>query len=454
VDKSAALEPTASNDAVFAFLSPTGPAPPVGSSHLTRPGSGTGREGVKTMAANGPTLLFGGRYEVGSLIGQGGMGRVYEARDTRLHRNVAIKIIRSGVGDERQRQRFEQEARSAARLNHPNVTAIYDVGDQDDESYIVMERLSDSSLADRLREGPLPAAQARQLALDLLSGLGAAHGQGILHRDIKPSNILFSSTGSAKLADFGIALLDQDADLTETGMIIGSAPYMPPERLHGQPATACGDLYSLGVVLYEALAGRPPFEGDTPFAVAQAIDATNPVSIGRINAEIDRRFGFAVDRAMRRAPDARFASAASMAAAIEADHPVLVPTVPQAAPSSATETLPAALQAGPSRTDLSAPVPAHPSWSASTGDDQSRGQRRPSVRRVAVVAAVLVAGMVAVVFGLSGGVGSSPSPTTPTTSVPAPPSSPPATAKPVPPPSASTTSAPPPTRGHGRKTSD
>jgi serine/threonine protein kinase len=263
------------------------------------------------MAVNPPVVVFGGRYEVGRLIGQGGMGRVYEGHDSRLHREVAIKVSRAGAGDERQRQRFKQEARSAARVNHPNVTAVYDVGDQGDESYIVMERLSTASLADRLRNGPLSAAQTRRLALELLGGLGAAHEKGVLHRDIKPGNILFSGTGLAKLADFGVAKLDQPSDLTETGMVIGSVAYLPPERLHGEPATASGDIYSLGVVLYEVLAGHRPFEGDTAFAVARAIDVVDPVPIGQIHPEVDPRLGDAIDRAMRSLPDERFASAPS-----------------------------------------------------------------------------------------------------------------------------------------------
>jgi serine/threonine protein kinase len=402
------------------------------------------------MAVNSPVVVFGGRYEIGRLIGQGGMGRVYEAHDRRLHREVAIKVTSEGAGDERRRRRFEQEARSAARVNHPNVTAIYDVGDQGDESYIVMERLSTASLADRLRNGPLSVVQTRRLALELLGGLGAAHDKGVLHRDIKPGNILFSATGVAKLADFGVAQLDQPSELTETGMVIGSVAYLPPERLHGQPATASGDIYSLGVVLYEVLAGHRPFEGDTPFAVARAIDVVDPVPIGQIHPEVDPWLGEAIDRAMRRRPEERFANAASMAAALESDQASLVPTALLLPLSTATQTVPMAVQSSPSPTDVWAPVPVDPASTTSGGEPKRR--LRLTRRRILVAAAISAIAICVIVLGSIGAnrASSPPSPSSPTT---APPTSifPPATAKPIPPVSATAPTTAAPTREHGHK---
>ena len=175
-----------------------------------------------------------GRYELGPLIGQGGMGRVFRARDTRLSRDVAIKVLRPGPEAEaRGRERFEREARAAARINHPSVVAVYDVAEVGDERYIVMECLPGRTLADELAEGPVSAGRARSIARELLGGLAAAHAQGVLHRDIKPGNVLLSATGAAKLGDFGIAALAEGSDLTATGLLIGTAPYLDPERLRG-----------------------------------------------------------------------------------------------------------------------------------------------------------------------------------------------------------------------------
>ena len=257
------------------------------------------------------------------------MGRVYRAHDTRLSRDVAIKVL--GIGgsrDPRHRARFEREALLTARINHPNVVTVFDVGDEDGDLYLVMELLPGRTLADEIQLGPVTAARARDLALELLAGLGAAHDQGVLHRDIKPSNILFTSTGAAKLGDFGIAKLRDSLDLTDAGLLLGTARYLPPERWAGLPASESGDLYSLAAVLYEALTGRPAFDGESPVELARAIATSPPPPIGDLRVGIDPRLVTAIDRAMSHEPAERFATAANMAAAIDGHDAAIPATVP------------------------------------------------------------------------------------------------------------------------------
>jgi len=260
--------------------------------------------------------LLADRYELGRVIGRGGMGQVRLARDTRLGRDVAIKVLHLGGGSGADRERFEREARAAARVNHPNVVSVFDVGEQDDEVFIVMECLPGTTLADEIARAPLSAQRVAQVSTDLLAGLAAAHAQGVLHRDIKPSNVLFTEDGTAKLGDFGIAKVGDDTDLTEIGSIVGTAPYLAPERLHGEPATTASDLYALGVLLYEALSGARPFIGASPVAVAHAMSTTTPLAVEELRPDCPPALAAAIARAMRKDPAERFASAATMAAAI------------------------------------------------------------------------------------------------------------------------------------------
>ena len=270
--------------------------------------------------------MLGGRYRLDRLLGSGGMAQVYDGRDIRLDRPVAIKLLRPELAaDSGLRQRFELEAQAAARLSHPNVVAVFDAGEDAGRAYIVMERLGGESMADVLGRGPMDLAWLRRMAADVLAALGAAHLAGIIHRDIKPANILIGADGRGKVADFGIARVAEERGaagfsrgLTATGTVIGTPAYLAPERAMGQPATPQSDLYSVGVVLYEALTGRKPFAGSTPLAIAAAASqgpsaAPNPMEF-RPDADAD--LVAAIARAMAADPAQRFASASAMAAAV------------------------------------------------------------------------------------------------------------------------------------------
>lgn len=250
------------------------------------------------------------------------MAVVFEGVDDRLDRQVAIKVLRADLAaDPGLRSRFEAEARSAARLVHPNVVSVFDTGESGGRPYIVMERLSGETLADLIRGGPLGEAEAMRLGAEVLAGLSVAHGAGIIHRDIKPGNILVAGNGSVKVADFGIAKgleprPGQSADLTSTTMLIGTPAYLAPERLAGQPATVACDLWAVGAVLYEALAGVKPFVGATSLAVAGAIQHTDPVRLDEHRPDIGSAVVVTVTRALARRPEDRFESAAQMADAL------------------------------------------------------------------------------------------------------------------------------------------
>ena len=206
-----------------------------------------------------------GPYEILSSLGAGGMGEVYRARDTRLERIVAIKILPDRFSDRSElRERFEREARTIASLNHPHICTLYDIGHQDGTDYLVMECLEGETLADRLAKGPLPLEQVLRYAIEISDALDKAHRKGVTHRDLKPGNIMLTKSG-AKLLDFGLAKLRQEASpsahlsqiptadqpITAQGMIVGTLQYMAPEQLEGKEADARTDIFSFGVVVYE-----------------------------------------------------------------------------------------------------------------------------------------------------------------------------------------------------------
>jgi serine/threonine protein kinase len=234
-----------------------------------------------------------GPYEIIAPLGAGGMGEVFLARDTRLDREVAVKVLsRELAADPDRRARFEREARAISALNHPHVCALFDVGRADgpdgEIEYLVMERLEGQTLALRLELGPLPVPEALALGSQLAGALAAAHRRGIVHRDLKPGNVMLTRSG-AKLLDFGLARRDgvtgaavageamtatfptKAAPLTSAGTLVGTWPYLAPEQIEGQPADARGDVFALGCVLFEAVAGRRAFPGATPAAIAAAI---------------------------------------------------------------------------------------------------------------------------------------------------------------------------------------
>ncbi len=220
------------------------------------------------------------------------------------------------------------------------MVAVYDEGADGDELYFVMECLPGRSLADEFAAGPLSSDRARRIALDLLTGLAAAHREGVLHRDIKPANVLLTASGAAKLGDFGIAKTADTSDLTQVGMLVGTAPYLPPERLRGQPATRSGDLYAIGAVLYEGLAGRHPFAGDSPIAIAHAMATTDGPKLAEVRPDVDADLTRAIDRALSRDPEERFASAPLMADSIRGA-PTTAPATPPMAAAPTAELIPA-----------------------------------------------------------------------------------------------------------------
>jgi serine/threonine protein kinase len=289
-------------------------------------------------------VLIAGRYELGPLLRRGGMADVHDGVDRRLQRAVAIKVLRPDMAARRDVcLRFEAEAKAAARLAHPNVVAVFDTGDHDGLPYIVMERLPGRTLADVIAEGPVDPAWLLPVAADILAGLGAAHAAGIVHRDVKPANVLLTAEGTAKLTDFGIAksaeLADGSAlDLTGTGQLIGTPAYLAPERLAGAPATFLSDLYSMGVLVYEALAGTKPFAGTSFAEVARAVAEGAHEPLGVRCPNIDPQAADAVERALATDPTERFESAEAMAAALVG--PPATVTLPTAALAGAAATAP------------------------------------------------------------------------------------------------------------------
>jgi eukaryotic-like serine/threonine-protein kinase len=234
-----------------------------------------------------------GPYQIVSALGSGGMGQVYKAWDTRLERDVAIKVLRPGLLiDEGARRRFRKEALALARLNHPNIAVVYDVGDYQGTDYLVMEYVSGPSLAEVLRAGPLTATQALSLGAEIATALEEAHEHGVIHRDLKPGNVVLTPKGHAKVLDFGLAKLlasETSLDLTrsrgDTEGPIGTLQYMSPEQAQGRPVDARTDLWSLGVILYESLAGKSPFDGPNALAILHATTTQEVSSLRQVRAD-------------------------------------------------------------------------------------------------------------------------------------------------------------------------
>ncbi|MFE5191331.1 protein kinase [Streptomyces sp. NPDC056628] len=223
-------------------------------------------------------MLIAGRYRLIESIGRGGMGEVWRAYDGTLDRQVAVKLLLPQDSDPTAASRFRLEARTASRIDHPNVVGVRDFGEHDNQLYLVMELVEGDSLARVLtRSGAQPADRVARMAAEAAAGLAAAHRQGVVHRDIKPGNLLLDADGALKIGDFGIArfLDDPGAALTATGQIVGTSLYLAPERALGKPAGPASDVYALGCVLYQMLTGRPPFNADTAVAILhQHLDAT------------------------------------------------------------------------------------------------------------------------------------------------------------------------------------
>src|SRR6201992_3425565 len=256
--------------------------------------------------------LLGGRYELEGVVGGGGMAEVYRARDIRLDRIVAIKTLRTDLArDQIFQARVRREAQSAASLNHPSIVAVYDTGEDMTSGvpvpYIVMEYVDGRTVRDLLQEGhPLLTERTLEIIDGVLGALAYSHESGIVHRDLKPGNVMVTRAGDIKVMDFGLAraMSDNQATMTQTAQVIGTAQYLSPEQARGERVDARSDLYSPGCRMYELLTGRPPFTGDSPVAIAYQHVRENPVPPSRVDPEVPPWADAIVLKAMAKSPGA------------------------------------------------------------------------------------------------------------------------------------------------------
>src|SRR6202049_240966 len=304
-----------------------------------------------------------GPYEIQSPLGAGGMGEVYRARDTRLGRDVAIKVLPAAFSRDQDRlRRFEQEARAAAALNHPNILAVYDIGTYQDSPYMVAELLEGETLGQRIQARPVPARKATDYALQIVRGLIAAHDKGIVHRDLKPDNIFLTSDGRIKILDFGLAkltLTEGDfasadsptlASQTHAGVVLGTVAFMSPEQVRGKPADVRSDLFSLGAILYEMVSGKRAFSGDSAADTMSAILKEEPAPLAETQPNVPPGLVRIVEHCLEKNPVDRFQSARDVAFALDAFSGSSTPSATAVALPSA----PRKWHAGPALTGLGA----------------------------------------------------------------------------------------------------
>ena len=265
-----------------------------------------------------PGALVALRYRLGEVLGRGGMGVVHRATHVGLGREVALKIVPPGIGEASATIRFEREARNSARLAHPGCVRVLDVGTTPDgHRFLAMELLEGPTLRERLGEGKLPARQAVAIAVALLDALDHAHARGVVHRDVKPENVLLVA-GAPVLIDFGLSWALGDARVTRRGTTVGSPSYLAPERALGEDGDHRADLYAVGVILYEMLAGRRPFAADTAIELAAMHAHHEPPLLPIAAPGVPLALAAIVHRALAKAPDARYPSAAAMREALAA----------------------------------------------------------------------------------------------------------------------------------------
>jgi len=277
-------------------------------------------ESVRTLA---------GRYEIGKLLGRGGMAEVHEGLDTRLNRRVAIKLLRPTLAtDPAFRTRFRQEAQAAARMAHPTIVRVFDAGEETVRGpdghdvqlpFIVMERIEGKLLSDLIHAGPVPADEAARIITGILTALEYSHRAGVVHRDIKPGNVMITPNGQVKVMDFGIAraISESSANVAQTSAVLGTASYFSPEQARGESVDARTDLYSTGVVLYELLTGKAPFRGDGPVAVAYQHVSEMPTPPNAVNPAVSPAMSAVVMHALAKDRFDRFQSAAEFKADLE-----------------------------------------------------------------------------------------------------------------------------------------
>jgi eukaryotic-like serine/threonine-protein kinase len=346
------------------------------------------------------------RYELGEILGFGGMSEVHLARDVRLHRDVAVKVLRADLArDPSFYLRFRREAQNAAALNHPSIVAVYDTGEAETPSgplpYIVMEYVDGVTLRDIVHtEGPLPPRRAIEIIADACQALNFSHQNGIIHRDVKPANIMISATNAVKVMDFGIAraIADSGNSVTQTAAVIGTAQYLSPEQARGDTVDARSDVYSLGCVLYEILTGEPPFTGDSPVAVAYQHVREDPVPPSQRHEGISADLDAVVLKALAKNPDNRYQTAAEMRADLVRVHNGEKPEAPKVLTDADRSSLMSSPGGGfgPSRTD---PLPRQ--LLDDSGDEHGAG----SVGRwiVAVAALAVLTIVVVIAFNTFGG---------------------------------------------------
>jgi len=332
------------------------------------------------------------RYELGEILGFGGMSEVHLARDGRLHRDVAVKVLRADLArDPSFYLRFRREAQNAAALNHPAIVAVYDTGEAETAAgplpYIVMEYVDGVTLRDIVHtDGPMPPRRAIEVIADACQALNFSHQNGIIHRDVKPANIMISSTNAVKVMDFGIAraIADSGNSVTQTAAVIGTAQYLSPEQARGDPVDARSDVYSLGCVLYEVLTGEPPFTGDSPVSVAYQHVREDPIPPSERHEGISADLDAVVLKALAKNPENRYQTAAEMRADLVRVHNGEPPEAPKvltgAERSSFLSSSGSGSHGGP-RTD---PLPRQ------NFDDDNYRERSSIGRWVAVVAVLAV----------------------------------------------------------------
>ncbi|MFT4187463.1 MAG: Stk1 family PASTA domain-containing Ser/Thr kinase [Aeromicrobium sp.] len=295
--------------------------------------------------------LLGGRYQLGQILGRGGMADVRIGQDLRLGRTVAVKQLRADLAsDPTFQERFRREAQSAASLNHPSIVAVYDTGEAPNEMgvsipYIVMEYVEGQTLREVLRnDRKILPERALSITGDILNALDYSHRSGIVHRDIKPANVMLTPTGQVKVMDFGIAraIADASSAMTQTAAVIGTAQYLSPEQARGETVDARSDIYSTGCVLYELLAGRPPFQGDSPVSVAYQHVREQALPPSQFNPEVSQTIDHIVAKSLAKRVEDRYQSAGDMRRDIEraiVGQPVDAPTA-LAGATSATQVVP------------------------------------------------------------------------------------------------------------------